>query len=227
MEFDSEGVRLHYELHGPDSGPPVIVVHGFASDYQLNWVGTRWEEALVVANYRVIGLDCRGHGRSDKPHGAAPYAIDIMAADVRRLLDELGIGTCHYIGYSMGGRIGLQCVLDFPERLREPSAAGTPRARRHSRFSDSRRRDRSTTWRRLRPAWRAWVGRRGSTVSGWQPSGRRYCLWPGIGTRSPTMRRSWRTGSQGHGWSSSPAATTWGRSPRASSRRRRCSSSPK
>ena len=124
MEFDSDGLRLHYELHGPEAGPPVVLVHGFASDYQLNWVGTRWQETLVAANYHVIGLDCRGHGRSDKPHDAAAYAIDVMAADVRRLLDELGIGACHYIGYSMGGRIGLQCVLDFPERLRSAVLGG-------------------------------------------------------------------------------------------------------
>lgn len=117
MEFDSDKVRLHYELHGPETGPPVVLVHGFASDYTLNWVGTRWQESLVRAGYRVVGLDCRGHGRSDKPHEPAAYAINVMAADVRRLLDDLGAARAHYIGYSMGARIGLQCVLDFPERL--------------------------------------------------------------------------------------------------------------
>jgi pimeloyl-ACP methyl ester carboxylesterase len=117
MEFDSGGVRLQYELHGPEDGQPVLLVHGFASDYQLNWVGTRWQETLVGANYRVIGLDCRGHGRSDKPHGPAAYAIDVLAADVRRLLDELDIASVRYVGYSMGARIGLQSVLDFPDRL--------------------------------------------------------------------------------------------------------------
>jgi pimeloyl-ACP methyl ester carboxylesterase len=117
MDFDSDGVRLHYELHGPEAGSPVLLVHGFASDYQLNWVGTRWQETLVGANYRVIGLDCRGHGRSDKPHDPAAYAIDVLAADVRRLLDELGIASVRYLGYSMGARIGLQSVLDVPDRL--------------------------------------------------------------------------------------------------------------
>ena len=117
MEFDSDGVRLHYELHGPETGVPVLLVHGFASDYQLNWVGTRWQETLVGANYRVIGLDCRGHGQSAKPHDPAAYAIDVMAADVRRLLDELSLLSVRYVGYSMGARIGLQSALDFPDRL--------------------------------------------------------------------------------------------------------------
>jgi pimeloyl-ACP methyl ester carboxylesterase len=117
MDFDSDGVRLHYELHGPENGTPIAVVHGFASDYRLNWVGTRWQETLTTNGFRVIGLDCRGHGHSDKPHDEAAYAIDVMANDVVRLLDELGVDQASYLGYSMGARIGLQVALDHPRRL--------------------------------------------------------------------------------------------------------------
>ena len=117
MDFDSDGVRLHYELHGPEDGPPIVLVHGFASDYQLNWVGTRWQDTLTKAGQRVIGLDCRGHGSSDKPHDPADYALEIMAADVRRLLDHLQISAANYLGYSMGGKIGVQAILDFPKRI--------------------------------------------------------------------------------------------------------------
>lgn len=124
MEFQSDGVRLHYELHGPESGPPIVLVHGFASDYQLNWVGTRWQETLVGAGYRVIGLDCRGHGRSDKPHDVAAYSNEVIAADVRRLLDEVHVAVANYLGYSMGARIGLQSILDFPDRIRRAVLGG-------------------------------------------------------------------------------------------------------
>ena len=117
MEFDSDGVRLHYEIHGPDDGAPIVLVHGFASDYQLNWVGTRWQETLTKAGHRVIGLDCRGHGSSDKPHDPAAYALEIMAADVRRLLDHLDLKTANYLGYSMGAKIGIQGMQDFSTRL--------------------------------------------------------------------------------------------------------------
>jgi pimeloyl-ACP methyl ester carboxylesterase len=117
MDFDSDGVRLHFELHGPEVGMPIVLVHGFASDYQLNWVGTRWQETLTKAGHRVIGLDCRGHGSSDKPHDPAAYALEIMAADVRRLLDHLEIKTANYLGYSMGAKIGLQAMLDFPKHI--------------------------------------------------------------------------------------------------------------
>jgi pimeloyl-ACP methyl ester carboxylesterase len=117
MDFDSDGVRLHYELHGPENGMPAVLVHGFASDYRLNWLGTRWQETLTQAGYRVVGLDCRGHGKSHKPHDPAAYALETMAADVLRLIDHLDISAAHYVGYSMGARIGLQALLDFSSRL--------------------------------------------------------------------------------------------------------------
>ena len=124
MDFDSDGVRLHYEVHGPDRGSPVVVVHGFASGYRLNWVGTRWQEALTTAGFRVFGLDCRGHGHSDKPHDSAAYSIDIMAADIDRFLVHLDVPTAGYLGYSMGARIGLQVVLDYPARVKRAVLGG-------------------------------------------------------------------------------------------------------
>jgi pimeloyl-ACP methyl ester carboxylesterase len=117
MDFDSDGVRLHYEIHGPDNGTPIVAVHGFASDYRLNWVGTRWQEALTMNGFRVIGLDCRGHGHSDKPHDEAAYAVEVMTGDIAHLLDHLEIEAAAYLGYSMGARIGLEVVLDFPDRI--------------------------------------------------------------------------------------------------------------
>jgi pimeloyl-ACP methyl ester carboxylesterase len=115
MDFDSDGVRLHYEVHGPANGTPIVAVHGFASDYRLNWVGTRWQETLTNAGFLVIGLDCRGHGHSDKPHDPAAYATSIMAADVVRLLDHLDVLKAAYLGYSMGARIGLEVAIVNPE----------------------------------------------------------------------------------------------------------------
>ena len=124
MDFDSDGVRLHYELNGPEDGRPIVLIHGFASYYRLNWVGTRWQETLTGAGFRVIGLDCRGHGDSDKPHDPAAYEMPVMAQDVRRLLDHLDLQTADYLGFSMGARIGMQCVLDFPERLTKAVLGG-------------------------------------------------------------------------------------------------------
>jgi pimeloyl-ACP methyl ester carboxylesterase len=124
MDFDSDGVRLHYEINGSERGAPVVLVHGFASDYRLNWVGTRWQETLTGEGFRVIGLDCRGHGHSDKPHDLDAYRVQVMAEDVRRLLDDVDVDAADYLGYSMGARIGLQLVMDRPERVRRSVLGG-------------------------------------------------------------------------------------------------------
>jgi pimeloyl-ACP methyl ester carboxylesterase len=116
-EFDSDGVRVRYALAGPDEGPPIVLVHGYCSDYELNWVGTRWQETLTRAGRLVLGLDCRGHGRSQKPHDPAAYDRRIMAGDVVRLLDHLDIADADYLGYSMGARIGLDTVIAHPDRF--------------------------------------------------------------------------------------------------------------
>jgi pimeloyl-ACP methyl ester carboxylesterase len=116
-DFDSGGIRIQYELHGADDGTPIILVHGYASSYRINWVGSRWQETLVESGHLVIGMDCRGHGQSQKPHEAEAYERGEMAADVRRLLDHLGLARADYLGYSMGSWIGLRLLVDHADRI--------------------------------------------------------------------------------------------------------------
>ncbi len=113
--FDSNGVRIHYEDAG--SGDAVVLVHGFASNARYNWGITGWIKFLSE-RYRVIALDCRGHGQSDKPHDPAEYTLDRMGGDVIRLLDHLGIRRALLMGYSMGARISMWLMLRHPERFR-------------------------------------------------------------------------------------------------------------
>ncbi len=113
--FDSNGVRIHYEDVG--SGDAVVLVHGFASNARYNWGITGWIK-LLSEPYRVIALDCRGHGQSDKPHDPAAYTMDRMGGDVIRLLDHLGIRRALLMGYSMGARISMWLMLRHPERFR-------------------------------------------------------------------------------------------------------------
>lgn len=113
--FDSQEVRIHYEDAG--SGEPVVLVHGFGSNAQYNWGITGWIRALSE-RYRVLALDCRGHGASDKPHDTEAYTTERMGGDVIRLLDHLGIQRALLMGYSMGARIAMWLMLAHPERLR-------------------------------------------------------------------------------------------------------------
>lgn len=116
--FNSDGLTLSYFDEGDPSGAPVLLIHGFASSATVNWVHTGWLKTLGEAGYRVIALDNRGHGASDKPHDSEVYHPQMMADDAVALLDHLGIPEAHIMGYSMGARISAFLALAHPERVR-------------------------------------------------------------------------------------------------------------
>jgi pimeloyl-ACP methyl ester carboxylesterase len=102
-QYQSDGLALTYRDEG--KGPAVLLIHGFASNFDTNWVKPGWTKTLVDAGYRAVCIDNRGHGRSQKPYDAERYSAPLMAADALRLLDHLGIERAHVMGYSMGARI--------------------------------------------------------------------------------------------------------------------------
>jgi len=113
--FDSGGVAIDYLDEG--EGPLVVLVHGFASNRAVNWVNTSWVRTLTASGRRVVALDNRGHGQSQKLYDSALYRTEAMAADVINLLDHLGAPTAALMGYSMGARISAFTALAAPERL--------------------------------------------------------------------------------------------------------------
>ncbi len=115
-DFDSAGLRIHYEIFG--DGPPVVLLHGFASSGRVNWVSTSWTKTLADAGFRTIVMDHRGHGKSEKPHDPRAYSAPLMAEDARRLLDHLGIDRAAVMGYSMGARAVAFLAIAHPERVR-------------------------------------------------------------------------------------------------------------
>src|SRR3954471_18234733 len=124
--FSSDGVRIAYVDLAPGAGlgDPVVLVHGFASNHAVNWVNTLWTKTLGGAGYRVIALDNRGHGQSDKLYDPAAYHSAVMAQDVRRLLDHLGLERADVMGYSMGARITAYLALAHPDRVRSVLLGG-------------------------------------------------------------------------------------------------------
>lgn len=115
--FQNDGLNIAYFDEGDPSGPPVLLIHGFASSATVNWVHTGWLKTLGDAGYRVIALDNRGHGASEKPHDPAFYHPDMMARDGVALLDHLGIPAAHVMGYSMGARISAFLAIADCERV--------------------------------------------------------------------------------------------------------------
>ena len=112
--FDSNGVQIHYVDKG--RGVPVVLLHGFTGSYARHWEAPGVMEALETAGYRVIAMDCRGHGQSGKPLDSSQYGLE-MVRDVVRLLDRLHIERAHIVGYSMGGAIANQLLVRYPGRL--------------------------------------------------------------------------------------------------------------
>lgn len=112
--FDSDGVRIRYVVQG--EGPPVVLVHGFSVDLELNWVWNGLFPALA-RDFRVVAFDHRGHGKSEKPRARAAYGAE-MVEDVVRLMDHLGIESAHVVGYSMGAAIGVKLLEMAPGRIR-------------------------------------------------------------------------------------------------------------
>jgi pimeloyl-ACP methyl ester carboxylesterase len=99
-------------------GDPIVLVHGFASNKEVNWVQPGWVKTLTDSGRRVVALDNRGHGRSSKLYDPAQYHSDGMADDVRALLDALALPRADIMGYSMGARIGAYFARAHPQRTR-------------------------------------------------------------------------------------------------------------
>lgn len=119
--FDADGVRIRYVDVG--EGYPVILPHGFALDIEMNWALTGLLESLP-GEFRLIALDLRGHGKSDKPGESDGYGREFVN-DVLRLMDHLGIGQAYVVGYSMGGRIALRLLTEHPDRIRAAVLGGS------------------------------------------------------------------------------------------------------
>jgi 3-oxoadipate enol-lactonase len=113
----TNGIRTHFEDDtGPDgsSTEPLVLLHGFTGSV------AQWSEArpLLAAEHRVITYDLRGHGRTEAPEDLAVYSMDAYAADLRDLLDHLGIDRAHILGSAFGGMVALEFALHSPERVR-------------------------------------------------------------------------------------------------------------
>lgn len=113
--FDSNGVKIRYVTAG--KGEAVVLIHGWMGDSSMWGQDIFGNTRLQPAEgFQAIAFDCRGHGKSDKPHDQAKYGTE-MAADVVRLLDHLQIKKAHLIGYSSGSFIAGKVVAMHPDRV--------------------------------------------------------------------------------------------------------------
>lgn len=114
----SDGVKIHYLVQG--KGTPVILIHGYTGSAQGNWFSNGIAQALAK-NHMVIAIDCRNHGKSDKPQPNGPG----RAEDVVELMDHLKIQKAHFHGYSMGGGIVARLLAMIPDRFMTAGFGGS------------------------------------------------------------------------------------------------------
>ncbi|HWV51861.1 alpha/beta hydrolase [Pseudorhodoplanes sp.] len=120
--FKNGAVEIAYLDEG--QGDPIVLIHGFASNREVNWVYPGWVSTLTGAGRRVIALDNRGHGQSTKLYKPSDYHTDKMAEDARALLDHLQIERADVFGYSMGARITSFLAAAHPARVRSAILGG-------------------------------------------------------------------------------------------------------
>lgn len=94
-----DGTRIHYDVLG--EGKPVVLLHGFITNGE-SWKRAPVRQVLADAGFKVVTLDLRGNGRSDKPHNAEAYSNNAELKDVMALMNHLGLTTYDVVGYSRG-----------------------------------------------------------------------------------------------------------------------------
>jgi pimeloyl-ACP methyl ester carboxylesterase len=120
--FHNGKVEIAYLDEG--EGDPIVLVHGFASTKNVNWVYPAWVSELRKSGRRVIALDNRGHGDSAKLYDPEVYHIPTMAGDVTALMNHLGIARADIMGYSLGSRMTAWLARSQPQRLRSAILGG-------------------------------------------------------------------------------------------------------
>ncbi len=118
----TDQVTLYYEVHG--KGHPIVLLHGFTSSFRGTWQASGWVTDLMAWGFRVIGLDLRGHGKSEKPHDSTAYLPEQLCQDVGLIMDHLGVQRADLIGFSMGGGIALNLAMEHRERFHRIVIAG-------------------------------------------------------------------------------------------------------
>lgn len=105
------GVSIYYEVHGEPDAPTLVMIRGLARSARF-WLDFT---PRMTRSFRVVVLDNRGVGRSDKP--LRPFSTRTMADDVQAVLDHARIEKAHVFGMSLGGMIAMRFALRHPERV--------------------------------------------------------------------------------------------------------------
>ncbi|WP_051465147.1 alpha/beta fold hydrolase [Mycobacterium genavense] len=126
-----QGVSIAYQVNpGPGARADwLVLVHGTMQSKTI-WERFGYTEQLT-RRFNVVTIDVLGHGQSSKPHFAARYDTRFLALDICAVLDAIGVRSAHYLGYSLGGRIGLAMAVLHPGRVRSLVVVGSSHHAQH------------------------------------------------------------------------------------------------
>lgn len=120
---ERDTITLHVTFAGPESGEPVVLLHGFPEF----WYGWRHQiDALAAQGYRVIVPDQRGYNLSDKPKSVRAYALDILSGDIIGLMDALGYDKVRLVGHDWGAAVAWWTAITQPARLHKLAILNVP-----------------------------------------------------------------------------------------------------
>jgi pimeloyl-ACP methyl ester carboxylesterase len=120
---ETNGVRLHVVQAGPETGPLLILLHGFP-EFWYGWY--QQIDALAEAGYRVWAPDQRGYNLSDKPRNVAAYGLDTLVADVVGLINAAGRQKAIAVGHDWGAAVAWWTAVSYPDRVERLVALNVP-----------------------------------------------------------------------------------------------------
>ena len=132
---DSEGVKIRYRLVG--HGKPLVLVHGYTASARTQWELPGWV-SFLAPRHRLLLLDVRGHGESEKPRRPDAYSLSLMGTDVLAAMDAAGFEQADIMGYSMGAMITMELLLEHGGRFNRAVLGGMGAAWPTSRREDCR-----------------------------------------------------------------------------------------
>jgi pimeloyl-ACP methyl ester carboxylesterase len=122
-DITCKGMTFRCREAGPDTGEPVILLHGFPETSHM-W--TDFLPVLAAAGYHCLAPDQRGYSPQARPEGRENYLTPLLARDVVALADAVGFARFHLIGHDWGAGVGWRTVIDFPERVVSWTALSIP-----------------------------------------------------------------------------------------------------
>lgn len=107
------GIKLHYVTGGIENGPVCLLLHGFPE----SWITWRKVIPSLENHYKIVAVDLRGYGDSDKPEGIRNYTNKLMASDIAGILAELKLTSAYVVGHDRGARVARRMAYDYPELI--------------------------------------------------------------------------------------------------------------